>query len=91
MKKRRKPLILLGFPAEFLASSAGFEPTAFRLGVTDCVLYGSSLGVTQCTIIPVISTVLNLSSDTLYPVVSPGIIHIIYGRISRLLAKMQDE
>ena len=32
MKKRRKPLILLGFPAEFLASSAGFEPTAFRLG-----------------------------------------------------------
>lgn len=25
-------MILLGFPAEFLASSAGFEPTAFRLG-----------------------------------------------------------
>ena len=32
MKKRRKPLILLGFPAEFLASRRGFEPPAYRLG-----------------------------------------------------------
>ena len=32
MKKRRKPLILLGFPAEFLASPARFERAAFRLG-----------------------------------------------------------
>lgn len=32
MKKRRKPLILLGFPAEFLASQRGFEPPTYRLG-----------------------------------------------------------
>ena len=32
MKKRRKPLILLGFPAKFLASRRGFEPPAYRLG-----------------------------------------------------------
>ena len=32
MKKRRKPLILLKFPAEFLASRRGFEPPAYRLG-----------------------------------------------------------
>ena len=32
MKKRRKPLILLGFPAEFLAFPRGFEPPACRLG-----------------------------------------------------------
>ena len=31
-KKRRKPLILLGFPAEFLACQKGFEPPTFRLG-----------------------------------------------------------
>ena len=33
MKKRRKPLILLMFPALFLASPARFERAAFRLGV----------------------------------------------------------
>ena len=32
MKKRREPLILLGFPAKFLASRRGFEPPAYRLG-----------------------------------------------------------
>ena len=32
MKNRRKPLILLGFPAEFLAFPRGFEPPACRLG-----------------------------------------------------------
>ena len=32
MKKRRKPLILLGFPAKFLASQKGVEPPTFRLG-----------------------------------------------------------
>ena len=32
MKKRRKPLILLGFPAEFLASQRGLEPPTPRLG-----------------------------------------------------------
>ena len=32
MKKRRKPLILLGFPAEFLAPTRGFEPPTYRLG-----------------------------------------------------------
>ena len=32
MKKRRKPLILLGFPAEFLAFPRWFEHPAFRLG-----------------------------------------------------------
>ena len=35
MKKRRKPLILLGFPAEFLAFPRGFEPPTYRLGDTN--------------------------------------------------------
>ena len=32
MKKRRKPLILLGFPAEFLAFPRWFEHPTYRLG-----------------------------------------------------------
>ena len=32
MKKRRKPLILPGFPTEFLASQRGVEPPTYRLG-----------------------------------------------------------
>ena len=32
MKKRRKPLILLGFPAEFLAFPRSFEHPTYRLG-----------------------------------------------------------
>ena len=32
MKKRRKPLILLGFPAEFLAFTRWFEHPTYRLG-----------------------------------------------------------
>ena len=43
MKKRRKPLILLGFPAEFLAFPRGFEPPACRLGGDRSILlsYGN--------------------------------------------------
>ena len=32
MKKRRKPLILLGFPTEFLAFPRWFEHPTYRLG-----------------------------------------------------------
>ena len=45
MKKRRKPLTLLGFPAEFLAFPRGFEPPTYRLGGGRSILlsYGNIL------------------------------------------------